>query len=181
MTNKEILIDLLKRSLGDRLLKLEKKNNEEESSLKLIKTSYDGFKKRITDLNKLREQKIAKDKLEEQKKLAAKKAEEARKAKKKEAPSKTGRKSNVNALAIKKNIDKMTDKKGTFQKTKSTAHLNKKPLTRGKSVSRLQTINTEISRNTTRINSIRRKTITNKKEGPATEAPRRNTISEKKF
>ena len=180
MTNKEILIDLLKRSLGDRLHKLEKKNNEEESSLKLIKTSYDGFKKRITDLNKLREQKIAKDKLEEQKKLAAKKAEEARKAKKKEAPSKTGRKSNVNALAIKKNIDKMSDKKGTFQKTKSTAHLNKKPLTRGKSVSRLQTINTEISRNTTRINSTRRKTITNKKEGPATEAPRRNTISGKK-
>ena len=84
MTNKEILIDLLKRSLGDRLHKLEKKNNEEESSLKLIKTSYDGFKKRITDLNKLREQKIANDKLKEQKKLAAaKKAEEARKTKKK--------------------------------------------------------------------------------------------------
>ena len=83
MTNKEILIDLLKRSLGDRLHKLEKKNNEEESSLKLIKTSYDGFKKRITDLNKLHEQKIANDKLEEQKKLAANKAEEASKTKKK--------------------------------------------------------------------------------------------------
>ena len=83
MTNKEILIDLLKHSLGDRLIKLEKKNTEQQSSLKLISTSYDGFIKKLSDLNKAREQKIAKDKLEEQKKLAAKKAEEARKNKKK--------------------------------------------------------------------------------------------------
>ena len=69
MINKEILQDLIKKALGDRLTKLEKKNNEEEASLKLIKTSYDGFTKHISSLIKLREQKIAKDKLEEQKKF----------------------------------------------------------------------------------------------------------------
>ena len=55
MTNKEILIDLLKHSLGDRLIKLEKKNTEQQSSLKLISTSYDGFIKKLSDLNKARE------------------------------------------------------------------------------------------------------------------------------
>ena len=96
MTNKEILLDILKHCLGDRLTKLEKKNNEEETSLKLISTSYNGFIKKLSDLNKAREQKIAKDKLEEQKKLASKKAEEARKAKKKEVPSRTGQKTSKN-------------------------------------------------------------------------------------
>jgi hypothetical protein len=46
MDNKELLLNILKNSLGNRLTKLEKKNNEEESSLKLIKTSFDGFKKK---------------------------------------------------------------------------------------------------------------------------------------
>ena len=71
MNNKEILLDILKRSLGDKLTKLEKKNNEEESTLKQVKTSYDSFKKSIDNLRKLREKKIEEDqkkKVEEKKK-----------------------------------------------------------------------------------------------------------------
>lgn len=175
MTNKEILLNLLKHSLGDRLLKLEKKNNEEESSLKLISTSYNGFSKKISDLIKLREQKIAKDKLEEQKKLAAKKAEEAKKNKKKEVISKTNRKSNINERN-KKNNDKI-DKNKNLKKTKSSAALNKKPVERkrGKSVSRLNTEHVEESRSTIGVNNIRRKTL-GKKDNAATEIKRRNTI-----
>ena len=177
MTNKEILIDLLKHSLGDRLIKLEKKNTEQQSSLKLITTSYDGFIKKLSDLNKAREQKIAKDKLEEQKKLAAKKAEEARKNKKKEPPSRTSRKSNINNTTIKKSNDKVIDKKKNLTKTKSSAVLTKKPIERkrGKSVSRLNTETNDVSRNTTGINHTRRKSM-GKKDAPATELKRRNTV-----
>ena len=181
MINKEILQDLIKKALGDRLTKLEKKNNEEESSLKLIKTSYEGFSKKISTLIKLREQKIAKDKLEEQKKLASKKAEEARKAKKKEVPSRTGQKTSKNTT-----IRKINDKKSTFTKTKSTTNFNKKPLerSRGKSVSsRLNTEKNETSRNTMGINNIRRKTLGGKKDNQGAEPPRRNTVGDvkKKF
>ena len=55
MSKKEILIELLKQSLGDRLTKLEKNEKEAEASLKLISTTYDGFSKKISDLVKLRE------------------------------------------------------------------------------------------------------------------------------
>ena len=177
MTNKEILLDLLKHSLGDRLIKLEKKNTDQQSSLKLISTSYNGFLKKLSDINKAREQKIAKDKLEEQKKLAAKKAEESKKNKKKEPPSRTSRKSNINNTAIKKINDKMIDKKKNMTKTKSSAVLNKKPLERkrGKSVSRLNTETNDISRNTIGINNTRRKSM-GKKEAPPTELKRRNTV-----
>ena len=180
MDNKELLLNILKNSLGNRLTKLEKKNNEEESSLKLIKTSFDGFKKKISDLIKLREQKIAKDKLEEQKKLVKKQAEEARKAKKKEPPSKGGRKSILNSTMVKKNNN---NKLNTFTKTKSSANFNKKPIERGrgKSVSRLNTETGRggISRNTIGVNNIRRKSI-GKKDNQASEAQRRNTIGGKR-
>ena len=163
MTKKEILLDIIKRALGDRLNQLEKKNHEEENSLKLIKTSYDGFSKKISGLIKLREQKIAKDKLEEEKKLKAKHDEEARKAKQKRPTSKAGRKSNLNSTA---NKNKISDKKNTFQKTKSTANLNKKPIgrSRGKSVSRLNTEGGDSNRNTTGTNNIKKKNNINKKE-----------------
>ena len=172
MNNKEILQELLKKALGDRLAKLEKKNNESESSLKLIKTSYDGFEKKISMLIKQREQKIAKDKLEEQKKLAAKKAEEARKNKKKDAGGKPGLRSNRNT-GLKKTNNKINN---NMIKTKSTT---KKPLERkrGKSVTRLHTEKNNVSRNTIGVNNIRRKTIGGKKDSHATEPPRRNTIS----
>ena len=179
MDNKELLLNLLKNSLGNRLIKLEKKYNEEESSLKLIKTSFNGFTKKISDLIKLREQKIAKDKIEEQKKLAKKQAEEARKNKKKEPPSKGGRKSIMNSNMGKKT--NTTNKLNTITKTKSSTNLNKKPLERkrGKSVSRLNTDTGEMSRNTIGANNSRRKTL-GKKDTQATEPPRRNTIGGKK-
>ena len=162
MNNKEILQELLKKALGDRLAKLEKKNNESESSLKLIKTSYDGFEKKISMLIKQREQK----------KLAAKKAEEARKNKKKDAGGKPGLRSNRNT-GLKKTNNKINN---NMIKTKSTT---KKPLERkrGKSVTRLHTEKNNVSRNTIGVNNIRRKTIGGKKDSHATEPPRRNTIS----
>jgi len=179
MNNKEILLDLIKRSLGDRLAKLEKKNAEEEASLKLIKTSFDGFNKKVETLIKQREQKIAKDKLEAEKKLAAKHAEEARKAKQKQAAQRGGRKNNLNTSTHRKTNDKIGDKKHTFTKTKSTANLTKKPLSksRGKSLNRLNTTNEGglSSRNTTMgTNTSRRKTLTKKED--TTKGPKRNTL-----
>ena len=179
MNNKEILLELIKRSLGDRLAKLEKKNTEEEASLKLIKTSYDGFNKKVETLIKQREQKIAKDKLEAEKKLAAKQAEEARKAKQKQAGQKNSRKTNLNTTTHRKINDKIGDKKHTFTKTKSTANLTKKPLSksRGKSMNRLNTTNEGglSSRNTTMgTNTSRRKTLTKKED--TSKGPKRNTV-----
>ena len=75
MSKKELLIELLKQSLGDRLTKLEKNEKEAEASLKLISTTYDGFSKKISDLVKLREEKISKEKSEEMKKHQNKPAE----------------------------------------------------------------------------------------------------------
>ena len=177
MNNKEILLDILKRSLGDKLTKLEKKNNEEESTLKQVKTSYDSFKKSIDNLRKLREKKIEED---QKKKLEEKKKEEARKAKKKEPATRTGRKSIVNANTTIKKV--ANDKKNTLTKNKSLANLNKKPVggrSRGKSISRINTDVSEVSRNTMTTSMTRRRTI-NKKEEPSTEAPRRNTIGSKR-
>ena len=183
MNNKEILLDLIKRSLGDRLAKLEKKNAEEEASLKLIKTSYDGFNKKVDNLIKLREQKIAKDKLEAEKKLAAKQAEEARKAKQKQGAQKTNRKTNLNTTTHRKINDKIGDKKHTFIKTKSSSNLTKKPLSkfRGKSMNRLNTTNEGglSSRNTTMgTNTSRRKILTKKED--TTKGPKRNTLGDVK-
>ena len=58
MSKKEILIELLKQTLGEKLTKLEKNEKEAEASLKLIETAYDGFSKKILSLVKLREEKI---------------------------------------------------------------------------------------------------------------------------
>jgi len=133
----------------------------------------------VETLIKLREQKIAKDKLEAEKKLAAKQAEEARKAKQKQGAQRTTRKTNLNATTHRKINDKIGDKKHTFTKTKSTANLTKKPLSkfRGKSLNRLNTT-TEgglSSRNTTMgTNTSRRKTLTKKED--TTKGPKRNTI-----
>ena len=68
MSKKEILIELLKQSLGERLTKLEKNEKEAEASLKLISTTFDGFSKKISALVKLREEKVLKEKSEEIKK-----------------------------------------------------------------------------------------------------------------
>jgi hypothetical protein len=133
----------------------------------------------VENLIKLREQKIAKDKLEAEKKLAAKQAEEARKAKQKQATQKTTRKTNLNTTTHKKINDKIGDKKHTFTKTKSTSNLTKKPLSksRGKSLNRLNTTNEGglSSRNTTMGTNTSRKKILNKKED-TTKGPKRNTI-----
>ena len=186
MSNKEILLEILKHTLGDRLMKLEQRDKEEESSLKIIKTSYDDFSKRISGLVKLREEKISKDKAEEIKKHGSK-TQDIGKAKKKEPLSKTNKRQNLaNNLNVKKNIvDKTSEKKTNLQKTKSSANFNNKKLperVRGKSIGRLQT---EVSRNTIgvnpNINNIKSKMIEDNKKDKdkdnfLAQAPRRNTL-----
>ena len=156
MSNKEILLELLKQSLGERLSKLEKNEKAEDASLKLIKSSYEGFSKQISFLVKLREEKINKEKSEEQKKNINKQHIDTGKNKKKEINQKIVKKQS--AMITKKSIDKIQEKKtitnNIISKTKSNANLVKNPPTtrpRGKSHIRL---NTEISRNTIAINPV---------------------------
>ena len=68
MSKKEILIELLRQTLGEKLTKLEKNEKEAETSLKLISTTYEGFSKWILSLVKLREEEISKEKAKEIKK-----------------------------------------------------------------------------------------------------------------
>ena len=186
MSKKEILIELLKQSLGERLTKLEKNEKEAEASLKLISTTYDGFSKKISALVKLREEKVLKEKSEEIKKHQNKPVENPKSKKREMPPAKIIKKQSVaiNNINTKKNVnEKISDKKPNLAKTKSSANLNnKKPVerVRGKSIGRL---NTEVSRNTIAINptgnNIKKKIIGgNKKEKDnfLNEAPRRNTI-----
>ena len=101
--------------------------------------------------------------------MEEKKKEEARKAKKKEPATRTGRKSIVNANTTIKKV--VNDKKNTLTKNKSLANLNKKPVggrSRGKSISRINTDVSEVSRNTMTTSMTRRRTI-NKKEEPPSE------------
>ena len=181
MSKKEILIELLKQTLGEKLTKLEKSEKEAEASLKLIETAYDGFSKKILSLVKLREEKISKEKAEEMKKQGNK-LTEISKIKKKEIPQTKGvkKQSVVNNLNVKKNIN---EKKGHLPKTKSSYNLSRKPpeRVRGKSIG--GRLNTEVSRNTIGINPTGKKTIGgNKKEKEKennflNEAPKRNTIA----
>ena len=185
MSKKEILIELLKQSLGDRLTKLEKNEKEAESSLKLITNTYDDFSKKIMNLVKLREEKLSKEKAEELKKLGNKTTDIA-KTKKKEMPSKPVKKQNIVNLNPRKPVsEKVPDKKTNLAKAKSSANFNnKKPMERirGKSIG--GRINTEVSRNTIGINpikNIKTKILEgNKKEKDKdnflNEPPRRNTI-----
>ena len=186
MSKKEILIELLKQSLGERLTKLEKNEKEAEASLKLISTTFDGFSKKISALVKLREEKVLKEKSEEIKKHQNKPVDNPKSKKREMPPAKIIKKQSVaiNNINTKKNVnEKISDKKPNLAKTKSSANLNnKKPVerVRGKSIGRL---NTEVSRNTIAINptgnNIKKKIIGgNKKEKDnfLNEAPRRNTI-----
>ena len=67
MSNKELLNDLLKKLLNEKLLYLEEKGKEDISSLSYTKTEFDLLGKKIETLAKLREEKIKKDKMEEEK------------------------------------------------------------------------------------------------------------------
>ena len=194
MSKKEILIELLKHSLGERLTKLEKSEKDAEASLKLISTTYDGFSKKISAMVKSLEEKAQKEKPEETKKHINK-PQENQKQKKKEVISKPVKKPNItnNVSTInKKNIpektsEKVTEKKTHIPKTKSSANLNsKKPLehVRGKSIGGIR-LPTESGRNTIAINpignNIKKKILGgNKKEKEKDNlmnlAPSRNTI-----
>ena len=110
MSNKEILIELLKQSLGERLSKLEKNEKETDASFKLNKTSYEGFSKKISSLVKLREEKLAKEKAEELKKHTSKQIVDSGKNKKKEIIPKTMKKQ-LTAAVLKKPSDKIQEKK----------------------------------------------------------------------
>ena len=199
MSKREILIELLKQALGERLNKLEKNEKEASASLKLISTTYDGFSKKISSMVKLCEEKISKEKQEEIKKHINKPTENP-KQKKKEIITKPQKKppitNNVNSITTitKKNIpektnEKITEKKTHIGKTKSSANLmGKRPpeRIRGKSIGGIR-LQTESGRNTIGINSltnnIKRKTIVGNKNNKEKDkdntlniAPTRNTI-----
>ena len=151
MSKREILIELLKQALGERLNKLEKNEKEASASLKLISTTYDGFSKKISSMVKLCEEKISKEKQEEIKKHINKPTENP-KQKKKEIITKPQKKppitNNVNSITTitKKNIpeksnEKIPEKKTHIGKTKSSANLmgKRKPeRKRGKSIRRIR-------------------------------------------
>ena len=190
MSKRDILIELLKKSLGERLSKLEKNEKEAEASLKLITTSYEAFSKKISAIVKLREEKISKEKSEELKKHNANKPQENPKLKKKETITKVSKKpsaniTNITNINTKKNIpEKNHEKKTHIAKTKSSANLNmKKPIerVRGKSIGRLPT-EVGLGRNTIAINPTgnnnKKKISGNKKEKDNTlnDLPQRHTI-----
>lgn len=183
MSKREILIELLKKSLGERLSKLEKNEKEAEASLKLITTSYDTFSKKISSIVKLREEKVAKEKAEELKKHNANKPQENPKLKKKETITKPSKKPSVNITNItninKKNIpEKNPEKKTHIAKTKSSANLNmKKPIerVRGKSIGRLPT-EVGLGRNTIAINPTTGNN--NKKKVSGTKKEKDNTLND---
>ena len=198
MSKKEILIELLKHALGERLTKLEKSEKEAEASLKLISTTYDGFSKKISAMVKSREEKVQKEKQEEIKKHINK-PQENPKQKKKEVIAKPVKKPNItnNVSAVnKKNIpekttEKVTEKKTHIPKTKSSANLNNNKKTfehvRGKSIGNIR-LPTESGRNTIAINplgnNIKKKILGGNKKEKEKErennlmnlAPSRNTI-----
>lgn len=68
MSNKEILIELLKKTFEERLLGLEKNTHNEIESLAFTKKEFDNFEKKIENLVKLRQEKELRDQLEKEKK-----------------------------------------------------------------------------------------------------------------
>lgn len=68
MDNKEILIEILKKTFHERLTHLEKKGNEETASLQFTSKEFANLQKRIDTLVKLRKEKEQKDKLEKERK-----------------------------------------------------------------------------------------------------------------
>ena len=122
MSKKEILIELLKQTLGERLTKLEKNEKEAEASLKLISTTYDGFSKKISAMVKSCEEKISKEKPEEIKKHINKPPENP-KQKKKELITKPSKKQNITnnvSTITKKNIPEKTAEKTSEKTTEKT-------------------------------------------------------------
>lgn len=66
MSNKEILIELLKKTFDERLLTLEKNTHIEIESLAFTKKEFDNFDKKIENLVKLRQEKELRDQLEKE-------------------------------------------------------------------------------------------------------------------
>lgn len=175
MSDKEILLELLKKHLGDKLNKIEKKFQEEIDSLKSIKTAFDGFEKSIGEIIKLREDKIKKDKMEENKKISKISSEDPKKKKLKDTTVKSGRKSLVNSMGSgndglqKKNSKAINGEKNVLAKkmmkgNKSSVILTKKNnLKDNKIHTRLKTETNDISMNNSNI-SLGRITITSKEQ-----------------
>ena len=71
MPDRGILLEILKKTLGDKLNDFEKKADNDMKKLDIIKKSYDEFTKKVGDLVILRKEKIKKDAEEAAKKAAA--------------------------------------------------------------------------------------------------------------
>ena len=127
MSNKELLKDLLKKLLNEKLLYLEEKGKEDISSLSYTKTEFDSLGKKIETLVKLREEKIKKDKIEEEKR----EKEKTEKVQKKNIQPQTSRKSiGIKISPSKSNFHRKEPK----QNLNTTSDFGRKTLTNTKSL-----------------------------------------------
>lgn len=169
---KEILLEILKKSLDERLIKLEKKENEAEKSLQLIKSNFDNFTNNINKIIKLREEKILKEKLEKEKMSVSKKKEELKKKIKKDVGLKTGKSfTNNNLIIDNSNNNKVEGRKTHFPRMKSsilTGPIEKKNI---KSVHK---------RLKTEVNNLSRKLINNGPERKSVGPERKSVGPERK-
>ena len=128
MSNKELLNDLLKKLLNEKLLYLEEKGKEDISSLSYTKTEFDLLGKKIETLAKLREEKIKKDKMEEEKR-EKEKIEKMQKDQRKSIMPQTSRKT----IGLKISPSK-SNKKEPKQNLNTTTDYGRKTLTNTKSL-----------------------------------------------
>ena len=127
MSNKELLKDLLKKLLNEKLLYLEEKGKEDISSLSYTKTEFDSLGKKIETLVKLREEKIKKDKIEEEKR----EKEKTEKVQRKNIQPQTSRKSiGIKISPSKSNFHRKEPK----QNLNTTSDFGRKTLTNTKSL-----------------------------------------------
>ena len=127
MSNKELLKDLLKKLLNEKLLYLEEKGKEDISSLSYTKTEFDSLEKKIETLVKLREEKIKKDKIEEEKR----EKEKTEKVQRKNIQPQTSRKSiGIKISPSKSNFHRKEPK----QNLNTTSDFGRKTLTNTKSL-----------------------------------------------
>ena len=127
MSNKELLKDLLKKLLNEKLLYLEEKGKEDISSLSYTKTEFDSLGKKIEALVKLREEKIKKDKIEEEKR----EKEKTEKVQRKNIQPQTSRKSiGIKISPSKSNFHRKEPK----QNLNTTSDFGRKTLTNTKSL-----------------------------------------------
>ena len=68
MSNKDVLLELLKKTFEERITALENKSTSEIESLTFTKKEFDNFTKKIDTLVQMRKEKEERDRIEKEKK-----------------------------------------------------------------------------------------------------------------